>query len=52
MTAGVPATVGGVPVLALVRAPGAGEAGVTDPAAKTLTEETAARRNRSFREPS
>ncbi|WP_405649814.1 MFS transporter [Streptomyces sp. NBC_00019] len=45
VTAGALATVGGVLVLALVRTRGAGEAGVTDSAAKTLTEETAAQRN-------
>lgn len=45
VTAGALATVGGVLVLALVRTPGAAGPGVTDPAAKTLTEETAAQRN-------
>jgi hypothetical protein len=39
--AGVVAVVGGVLVLALLRAPGAVRTGVTETAAKTLTEETA-----------
>jgi predicted MFS family arabinose efflux permease len=43
--AGLVATVGGVLVLVLVRTPEGAGPGVTDAAAKTLTEETAAQRN-------
>lgn len=43
--AGVVATVGGVLVLVLVRTPKAAGPGVTDSAAQTLTEKTAAQRN-------